>query len=119
MTRADRQSREAGKACWQLPEGEGEGEALEKERRAVQISKAGGRIAQARPLLQQSLEIHDTSRRFFLLSLSAKLKAGTLNRWWEGVEPWTCHWVAPLVQQAWPPPPKLIQNLHPQPFPFP
>lgn len=27
--------------------------------------KAGGRIAQARPLLQQSLEIHDTSRRFF------------------------------------------------------
>lgn len=39
MTRADRQSREAGKACWQLPEGEGEGEALEKERRAVQISK--------------------------------------------------------------------------------
>lgn len=39
VTRADRQSREAGKACWQLPEGEGEGEALEKERRAVQISK--------------------------------------------------------------------------------
>lgn len=36
-----RQSREAGKACWQLPEdeSEGEGEALEKERRAVQISK--------------------------------------------------------------------------------
>lgn len=65
----------------------------------------------------QSVQISQLrSDKFFLLDFACWPYGGTLNPWWrESVEPWTCHWVAPPCPTAWPPPPKLIQNLHPQP----
>lgn len=94
------------------------GSCRKKERRAVQVSSIK-RLVRGLRSLDHFYIIRNifNLETFFFLALPTEPKAGTLNRWWEGVEPWTCHWVAPLVQQAWPPPPKLIQNLHPQPFP--